>query len=372
MGNNKYKVQQGDTLGKIVHDTGTPMDIILKLNPEIKDPNLIYAGQELKLYDDSFYATPNGETKAPTIASAPTAPKSTYTNWDATTKGDEANEKRGKAETDWNTLIEGYKNRPDFSYDFNADALYQQYKDKYIKQGKMAMADTIGQASAMTGGYGNSYAQTVGNQAYQAHLENLNDVIPELYQMAYDRYNQKGQDMLNVIGLAGESLNRADSNYWQGADMHNTEQSMANQVAQQNWQNEFNIWDANNSNAWKQAEWDEAIRQWQEDHELSERQVVLQEKQYEDSKNSNAVVNNSNNNTTKKPNNTNPQPVEPNKDDYADWDYGDWESYFAQIRQKEGKSAAEEELRYFTSKGLIPQKYVSAGASGARGGKLGH
>ena len=39
--------------------------------------------------------------------------------------------------------------REDFSYDFNQDALYQQYKDKYTKQGKMAMADTMGQAAAL-------------------------------------------------------------------------------------------------------------------------------------------------------------------------------------------------------------------------------
>jgi hypothetical protein len=94
-----------------------------------------------------------------------------------------------------------YENRDKFSYDFNTDALYQQYKDKYIKQAKMASADVMGQAAAMNGGYGSSYAQTVGNQAYQAQLGQLNDVIPELYQLAYDKYNQEGQDMLNTISL---------------------------------------------------------------------------------------------------------------------------------------------------------------------------
>jgi hypothetical protein len=119
---------------------------------------------------------------------------------------------------EYDNLFKEYQTRPDFSYDFNADALYQQYKDKYIQQGKMAMADTIGQASAMTGGYGNSYAQSVGNQAYQASLQNLNDIIPELYQMAYDRYNQKGQDMLNMLGLLG---NERDFAYGQYADGYN-------------------------------------------------------------------------------------------------------------------------------------------------------
>jgi hypothetical protein len=115
-----------------------------------------------------------------------------------------SSEKQGMADS----ILNQYLNRDKFSYDFNADALYQQYKDKYIQQGKMAMQDTMGQAAAMTGGYGNSYAASVGNQAYQAHLQNLNDVIPELYQMAYDKYNQEGQDMLNQYGLLGDAIDR--------------------------------------------------------------------------------------------------------------------------------------------------------------------
>ena len=98
-------------------------------------------------------------------------------------------------------------NRDKFSYDVNGDALYQQYKDKYIQQGKMASADVMGQAAAMTGGYGNSYAATVGNQAYQAHLNNLNDVIPELYQMAYNRYQDEGQDLYNQYSLFADRDN---------------------------------------------------------------------------------------------------------------------------------------------------------------------
>lgn len=248
---------------------------------------------------------------APTFDAAPTAPTLTYTPWLDTEQGQSANKDRQDAETalnshgdfnylnqDWmNQVLSDIKNRKEFSYNLDEDALYQQYKDKYIKQGKMAMEDTIGQASAMTGGYGNSYAQSVGNQAYNAQLENLNDIVPELYQMAYDRYNNETQDLYNQYGLLLEdyareygehsdeynklltALNRADSEFYNGANLHQTEQSNANTVAQNNfknefdiwdanntikqnnWQNEFNLWDANNQNAWKQAEWDESLRQ---------------------------------------------------------------------------------------------------------------
>ena len=106
-----------------------------------------------------------------------------------------------------NTLANDILNGKKFSYDLNGDALYQQYKDKYINQGRLAMADTIGQASAMTGGYGNSYAVTAGNQAYQSSLQNLNDVVPELYQLALDKYNSDRQDLYNQYGVISDREN---------------------------------------------------------------------------------------------------------------------------------------------------------------------
>jgi hypothetical protein len=173
----------------------------------------------------------NTPVAAPTLDPAPTYTPHDTTSWNDTEEGKTAKTDMDAAASaltnygdfswdkqgDYDALYDKYTNRDPFSYDFNADALYQQYKDKYIQQGKMAMADTIGQASAMTGGYGNSYAATVGNQAYQASLQTLNDIVPELYQMAYDQYNQDGQDMLNMIGLMG---NERDFAYGQHNDKY--------------------------------------------------------------------------------------------------------------------------------------------------------
>lgn len=114
-------------------------------------------------------------------------------------------QKPGEYQSAWqaqlNDAIGKIMNREKFSYDLNGDALYQQYKDQFTTQGKMASMDVMGQAAAATGGYGNSYAQTVGQQAYQGYLQQLNDKVPELYSLAYDRYNQEGQDLLNQYSL---------------------------------------------------------------------------------------------------------------------------------------------------------------------------
>ncbi len=98
-------------------------------------------------------------------------------------------------------------NRKDFSYDVDADALYQQYKDKYMQQGKLAMQDTMGQAAALTGGYGNSYAQAVGQQAYNQYLGGLNDVVPELYSLARERYDAEGNKLMNQYSLLADREN---------------------------------------------------------------------------------------------------------------------------------------------------------------------
>ena len=116
-------------------------------------------------------------------------------------------QKPGEYKSQWQAQLDDtigkILNREKFSYDLNGDALYQLYKDKYTQQAKMAMGDAIGRASAMTGGYGNSYAQSVGQQQYQKEMQNLNDIVPELYQMALDKYNQEGQDLYNQYGMLG-------------------------------------------------------------------------------------------------------------------------------------------------------------------------
>jgi hypothetical protein len=92
-------------------------------------------------------------------------------------------------------------NREPFSYDVNGDKLYEHYKNHYQKQGQLAMENAIGQASALTGGYANSYAQMVGQQAYQDQMDNLNAIVPDLYQNAMDRYMAEENNLYERASL---------------------------------------------------------------------------------------------------------------------------------------------------------------------------
>ena len=150
-------------------------------------------------------------------------------------------QKPGEFKNQWqqsvNDTINKILNRDKFSYDVNGDALYQQYKDQYTTQGKMAMMDTMGQAAALTGGYGNSYAQNVGQQAYQGYLQKLNDKIPELYQIALDRYNKEGEDLYDQYSLFADRENTDYSRYRDKVSDYNTERDYLTNLLnnERNW-----------------------------------------------------------------------------------------------------------------------------------------
>lgn len=101
-----------------------------------------------------------------------------------------------------NALYQQLMAREPFKYDLQGDMLYRQYADQYSQMGRQAMMDTMGTAAGLTGGYGNSYASTVGNQAYQQYLGQLNAMVPDFYDRAYQRWQDQGDDLLNQYQLA--------------------------------------------------------------------------------------------------------------------------------------------------------------------------
>ena len=399
--------------------------------------------------------------------------------------------KPGAYQSQWQTQLDEtlnkILNREKFTYDLNGDALYQQYKDQYMLQGQQAMMDTMGQAQAMTGGYGNSYAQQVGQQTYQGYLQQLNDRVPELYQLALDQYNREGDDLYNQYGLYADredqdygrhrdtvsdyytelnrltddaryqaetdygkymdaynmaygehrdkvsdwqyELGRADEDYWnqynrdygQYSDDRNLSyQQNRDQVSDAQWEQTLAYQkdrDKVSDEQW-QAEFDEAKRQYDQQYALS------QAKKYSGNPTSDPTTeptdpeteDNYDNGglsdigikTLQKALGVNPDGKwgaesqaaaqkkwgvtsasdayqkytggqdldgdgwkDETKSTYADWDAGDWNGYFATIRQTEGSEAAIEELNRMNKNGLIPTNMVSYASLGARG-KLGH
>ena len=94
--------------------------------------------------------------------------------------------------------ISGYK---PFSYDMETDPLFKQYRKQYLREGKRATEDTMGSFAGMTGGIPSSYAVTAAAQAGNYYNSQLNDRIPELYQLAYDRYRNDYDKLFDELNM---------------------------------------------------------------------------------------------------------------------------------------------------------------------------
>lgn len=98
-------------------------------------------------------------------------------------------------------------NREEFSYDPLKDANYQSMAKLYQKQGRQAAQNAMGDAAALNGGYGSSFAVTASQQAQNDYNQMLASQLPALQQAAYDKY--LGQHQLNLTAL--EALRAADA-----------------------------------------------------------------------------------------------------------------------------------------------------------------
>jgi peptidoglycan hydrolase-like protein with peptidoglycan-binding domain len=116
-------------------------------------------------------------------------------------------------ESQMNELMAQINGRQPFQYSPEADALYQQYKEQYANLGRKAMMDTMGQAAGLTGGYGSTYSQNVGQQAYGEYMQGLMEQIPALAEAAHSRYRQEGQDMQDRYAMMAAVENQDYSRY---------------------------------------------------------------------------------------------------------------------------------------------------------------
>ena len=111
------------------------------------------------------------------------------------------------------SLIQQLQGQKPFEYDVNTDPLYLQLRDQWMRDGRLAMEDTMGQAAQLTGGYGNSYAQTVGQQVYNAHMRGVNEMIPQLKEAARADYDAENAYLMQQLGLLMDQDNQ-DYSRW--------------------------------------------------------------------------------------------------------------------------------------------------------------
>ena len=163
----------------------------------------------------SLYGTPSAKYEGGYIPGAHVNSAEQYLK---TLQSQKPGDYSGKYTRQAEALLGQIISRKPFSYDANSDPLYQIYRDRYIMGGQRAMENAMGQAAQLTGGYGNTYAQTVGQQQYQQYMEGLNDKVPELAQQAHARYQGEGDRLRQSYQLLQGA---DDAAYGRWADSYN-------------------------------------------------------------------------------------------------------------------------------------------------------
>ena len=95
-----------------------------------------------------------------------------------------------------------------FDYDPASDKLYAAYRQQYERQAELAAENALGKAAALTGGQASTAAVAAAQQAGGYYRAMLAGKLPELAQLAYERYSGEHKTRLSAID---RMLDTADS-----------------------------------------------------------------------------------------------------------------------------------------------------------------
>ncbi len=170
--------------------------------------------------------------------------------------------------TDVNDLFDQVMNQEQFSYDPQKDALFQMYKKQYEAQGNRAMQNQMGVASAFSGGYNSSVAQTSAQQQFQNYMDELSQKAAETYQSSLDMYKYKQQNLLDRYNVARDMNNAGNDAYWKQLGVKRDKADHAYTA----WQDDRNFqydkysdnrtyWQQQGQNAQTQINWEKDYKQ---------------------------------------------------------------------------------------------------------------
>ena len=124
-----------------------------------------------------------------------------------------------------NDLLNAVRDRGEFNYDPNTDPVYAAYRKQYAREGQRATADALGIAAAASGGIPSSYAQTAAGQQANYYAAQMTDKIPELYQLAYQRYLQEYAERFNALNAFQNAEQNDYAKYLNDVSQYNADRN---------------------------------------------------------------------------------------------------------------------------------------------------
>ena len=124
-------------------------------------------------------------------------------------------------------LLGKVENYGPFSWSKEEDPAYSAYAKQYRREGQRATADAMAQAAALTGGQVSTAAATAASQAGDYYAGQLADVIPQLYENAYQRYLSDYSLLADQLGQVRQAEQLDYAKYLDELGQYNTDRNLS-------------------------------------------------------------------------------------------------------------------------------------------------
>lgn len=100
-----------------------------------------------------------------------------------------------------------------YQYDWNTDQLYQDYKKGYMTEAQKAKNNVINAGKTLTGGYPDTYVDSVAQQQYSNYMADINRLAPAFENLAYSQQMMENQDALKQAAMLADLSNTEYARY---------------------------------------------------------------------------------------------------------------------------------------------------------------
>ncbi len=174
-----------------------------------------------------------------------------------------------------NLLLSDLQKPHSFSYDPASDPLYQNYRSQAERSAKNVSEDVMAQAAAMTGGMPSSYAVSAASQAASRQMQEADNMIPELYRLALEKYNAERSDKYKQLGVLMD-LDNTEYNRGVYADdvaYNRVRDALGDEWTQKKW--DYMLEGDTKEEEWKQKEWDYMLEEGAKESEQTALNTVM-------------------------------------------------------------------------------------------------
>lgn len=184
----------------------------------------------------------------------------------------------------YRAALERYAAPAPFTYDPQTDPRWSAYRKAYVREGRRATEDTLGQAAARTGGMPSTAAVTAASQAGDYYNAQLTDKLPELYDLAYAMYTGEQDRLYRSLSALADARKGELDRYSTVLGQWNADRSRDDMLEQRDWERARHEMEYADARADSEREWDDRQRRYADERADAARDYADARQRYADAR----------------------------------------------------------------------------------------